>query len=77
MSDSSDRDYEDEVTMKLAAKIDAAADYVRRGRVYCGLTDVDLTSAWIAAFKDLGDNFGSSTGIARPTWLKAIAIVPH
>jgi len=58
LNDNSDRD---EVTKRLAAKIDAAADYARRGRAHRGLTDADLTSAWIAAFKVCCDEATANT----------------
>ena len=47
--------------MKLVAKIDAAADYARRGRAYRGRTDADLTSAWIAAFRVWADEVPANT----------------
>jgi hypothetical protein len=35
--------------MMQAKAVDAAADYVRRGRAHRGLTDADLAGAWVAA----------------------------
>ena len=42
--------------MMQAETVDAAADYVRRGRAFRGLTDADLAGAWVAAFKAYSHN---------------------
>jgi hypothetical protein len=44
--------------MMQAEMVDAAADYVRRGRAHSGLTDADLAGAWVAAFKAYSHNPG-------------------
>jgi len=38
---------EDLLAMMQAKAVDAAADYVRRGRAHRGLTDADLAGAWV------------------------------
>jgi hypothetical protein len=42
--------------MMQAKAVDAAADYVRRGRAHRGLTDADLAGAWVAAFRAYSHN---------------------
>ena len=42
--------------MLLAKTVDAAADYVKRGRAHRGLTDADLAGAWVAAFRAYSGN---------------------
>jgi len=39
-----------------AKAVDAAADYVRRGRAHRGLTDADLAGAWVAVFRAYSHN---------------------
>jgi len=51
-----DRVSEDLLAMMQAKAVDAAADYVRRGRAHRGLTDADLAGAWVAAFRAYSHN---------------------
>jgi hypothetical protein len=51
-----DRVSEDLLAMMQAKAVDAAADYVRRGRAHRGLTDADLSGAWVAAFRAYSHN---------------------
>jgi hypothetical protein len=51
-----DRVSEDLLAMMQAKAVDAAADHVRRGRAHRGLTDADLSGAWVAAFRVYSHN---------------------
>jgi hypothetical protein len=42
--------------MMQAKAVDAAADYLGRGRAHRGLTDADLSRTWVAAFRAYSHN---------------------
>jgi hypothetical protein len=51
--------------MMQAKAVDAAADYVRRGRAHRGLTDADLAGAWVAAFRAYSHNPEAELNLRR------------